>query len=459
MTTELKTQTKKPLDDEFSAQFENLINSKNYKTILQSIGENSIKVSKKNIEHALDKIPDVKHDVTSFVEIINEIEKKYIIPGDIYIKFFRKKFNSLIWMTTKLLFPLTNDFKESLYEIAKSEKIFDCYNRFGCIRMYEYNGAITCDDERKILFHIYLIMNYGSFRIQSFIYREKYLIDSECLKYLVLNNQEDTKFFCLVNIPKIKLTATKINCSKLDEQLIEKKSVDEMDEFISQKNYKITENTIIISCQKNLDLDKIKHLINYKINFTENGINEILKSLLQSPKIVKLISFLNGYYDFTQENYYVMSQSAYYYKIFNDDLKNLKFDDKITELFLPKISNCNAKIHYFVENVFKNRVTFLNNISSFASKNEENKNNILALYCAHGDEKEIIKFVENYNCKMTTKSLLFLHKNKDGFRKKIMSLFVKDKVKPDFDVLIEYIKTFSKRKESDFLFDLLGMKN
>jgi hypothetical protein len=59
---------------------------------------------------------------------------------------------------------------------------------------------------------------------------------------------------------------------------------------------------------------------------------------------------------------------------------------------------------------------------------------------------------------MTTKKLLFLYKNKSAIKKKVMDLFVKDKVKPDFDVLLQYIDTFSRRKEQQFLLDLLDIK-
>lgn len=80
------------------------------------------------------------------------------------------------------------------------------------------------------------------------------------------------------------------------------------------------------------------------------------------------------------------------------------------------------------------------------------------LLYTRGNDKEILKFVKDFKCKMTTKKLLFLYKNKSAIKKKVMDLFVKDKVKPDFDVLLQYIDTFSRRKEQQFLFNLLEIK-
>jgi hypothetical protein len=444
MTTE-----KKELCDKFNEKFDNLLNSKKYSELIEQLTKKT-EISKQNIINVIDKykILAVK-EMKNYEYLFNNLEDHYIIPNDIYSELFKIQNPNYNFYHK---FPLTDNIKNLLYDLCKEKKVqYDfAYYTDDC----DYDKLT--DNERKNLFHIFLMFK-GKWEIDSIMLSGKIIIDEECSKYSSLSKYKVVRDFINDNMPKIDTKIKKISFSELDNKLFEcNNNENEIDNFIEKNNYKVTENTIIMACQKNIKFNVIKHLINYKVNFTENGINEIIKSYLNFSKIDELINYLDGYYKFTQENYYIMSQSKYYYELFNENLNNFKFDDKITDLFAIKLTNNYENIvknyyqnHHDENNIYiyedkeKNKDLFLSNIRNLATKSEENKNNILALYCVRGDDKEIIKFVKNFKCKMTTKSLLFLYKNKSAIKKKVMDLFVRDKVKPDFDVLLQYIESQS----------------
>jgi hypothetical protein len=425
-------------------------------------------ISQKNILDMIEHTQNNDKAINFICEVLDTINEICIIPETIYLELAKKNFGrSYAW--DSLYFPLTDTFKKSLYEFACLKKI----RRFDYNFPYEDSNGFTNnlnDDELTNLLHIYLMFN-NLYAVKELCERDKKIkIDKECLKYSDLSRYKDVRDYVRDNMYLINIHVNKIAPSDTEENLFKNDTTDKIDNFIIQNNYKITENTIIIACQKNINQNIIKHLITYKIEFTENGVNEIIKSYLDNKNINKIILTIQGYYNFTQNNYYMMTFSKYYYKIFKKNLHNIIFDDKITDYFAKSRNNTKDESDSDFEpdsdlsdegyphskyDIFQK---FVMNIRDFASKSEENKNNILALYCLGCQEKEILKFVKDFKCKMTTKSLLFLYKNKSAIKKKIMDLFVKDKVKPDFDVLLQYIDTFSRRKEQQFLFNLLEIK-
>jgi hypothetical protein len=363
------------------------------------------------------------------------------------------------------LFPLTDSFKEIVFELLNTKKIK--YFNFNVHGEHEYNTMLN-DNEKKNYFHI-LLMYDDLYQIKKIFKSMNITIKEDFMKYA---KSKATKDFLKDNLIKNLSEAKIIVFSDLDKKMLEQKNQDSIDDFIAINNYKITENSIILSCQKNIKFKLIQHLMASKINFTENGVNEIIKSYRKDKNISNLLLQINGYYKFTQNNYYEMVLSPYYHEIFTGELLHgVIFDDKITDLFLDAVKingdknednnedyNYYGAHHNYDEKMQKKFIVFLNNIKDLAAKSEENTNNILALYCFHGDDKEITNFVKEFKCKMTTKSLKFLYKNKGNIKKKVMELFIKDNIKPDFDVLLQYIDTYSRRKEQQFIFDLLGIE-
>jgi hypothetical protein len=267
-------QEKEELCKNFNDEFDELFDSKKHKVLIDKITTDSIKVSKKNIIDAIIKTQDDYKELSSLCILINTLLLKYNIPDDVYIELFGKKFTCTKYSYPDLFIPLTTDFKDSLYDLLNSKKTHKI--KFS----YHKTDKLT-NGEYKNLFHIYLMLDVDLYDIIKLMPNDKkYLIDNECLKYLNLSKHKEVKNFVRLNMLKIKIEADKIIPCDLDNELFKNKTVDKINDFITQNNYKVTQNTVIIACQKNIDFNIIKNLINYKVNFTENGINEIIKNYL-----------------------------------------------------------------------------------------------------------------------------------------------------------------------------------
>ena len=243
------------------------------------------------------------------------------------------------------------------------------------------------------------------------------------------------------------------NCTILEAQLFERKTTDEIDDFIQKYNYQVTERTIILACYRKIEFLRIKHLTSFKITFTENGVDEIINLYEKNGNINQLLFEIKKYYNFTQDNYDKMAHCICFKDIFHDVvLKNDIIDDNMTDLILKYglyIEHHNMFFtKFFVEE-------FLDSIRDLASKNEENKNNILALYCFAGYIHGISKFKKDFKCKLTTKCLKFVFIRNKNCNKPLMNLFKKDKVKPTLDVFKQYAKTYKVKREQQYLIDLL----
>jgi hypothetical protein len=240
--------------------------------------------------------------------------------------------------------------------------------------------------------------------------------------------------------------AKKIDKNEMDLELLKCKNIEEIEDFINNHNYEITSRTIILACQNNIDVNILNHLLSYKINFDEDSVNEIIKSYRDNSNIEKMLLFMCQYgYQFKKSNYIEMFGSKWYYSIFHGNIiSNFVFDDELLDYAY------NSYLLY--PDIF---TTFLSNIEHLGNKNKINAEGIIALYCSIGDENKIKKLTKEYNLKLTSKCLKFLYKQKSNVCKKIIDLFKKDKVKPDFDVLKQYIDTFAKRREQVFLYELL----
>lgn len=471
------------LSDKFNDKIEKMLNEHKYDNLIEEV-KNNRNISEQNVINILQKfdfnagpaIMQHKYDIKKqqnwkkFIEIIEIIFNNINITEKVCIEMLKVDLASIHRYEKTyfcLPFSLTDTFKEATFELLNTKKIkyFNFY-----IDDDDGSELDFMNENEKINYFQIILMTVTDLDFVKDIYNcINIVIKDDFLKYAKTKAIKD---FLKDKMIKNFTEAKNIVFSDLDKKLLEQKSKDSIDDFIAENNYKINENTIILSCQKNIKFGTIQHLMASKINFTENGINEIIKSYRNNKNISKLIVQIKGYYNFTQNNYYEMVHSPFYHEIFSGDiLNNVSFDDKITNLFLDAIkineneggNTENKEPDYYDELKKYNKemqekfIIFLNNIREFAAKSEENKNNILALYCFHGDDKEIVKFVKDFKCKMTTKSLKFLYKNKGNIKKKTMELFIKDAVVPDFDVLLQYIDTYSRRKEQQFLFDLLNI--
>jgi hypothetical protein len=266
-------------------------------------------------------------------------------------------------------------------------------------------------------------------------------------KFLPYAKSTSIKKYIREHIVKNLSKPIKINKNENDDEFLNCYSIDEVDEFIDNTNYEITSNTIILACQYNKNIELLKHLLSYKINFDENSVNEIIKSYRNNENIETLLLLISQYgYIFQKSNYREMLASEYFYNLFRGNIiLNFTFDDDIL--------NC-AYDAYKPFETNENFMKFLENIESLGYKDKKNAENIIALYCGIGDEQKIKKLCKDYNVKLTPLCLKFLYKNKSNVTKKSIELFKKDNVKPDYDVLKQYIDTFSQRREQVYLYEL-----
>lgn len=477
-TLKKDTEKKQELSQMSNDVVNNYLEAKDYKNLELYI-ENTcdIKISEKDILNIIQKFDfcvKYNHNIDNnnekngaynifkifscYANIICKLEKNFIFTENIIIELLKRKISDGYYMhKLNMDIKITKSLFEKIIEFLEENDI------------YHYNFdklSFKTEEEKNYVVCINAMRgDYNDF--VKFCKENSVILTEDVLEYAFTKNIENyIKKNMISDYQKTKIIKT----NDLDEKIIKLKTTSKIDEFILNNKYKITEKTIIIACQNNCSIKILVYLLNYKIKFTENGVNEIIKSYRDNKEIVDLLTNINCYYKFTQNNYYIMSYTKYAHKIFVGKLiSELIIDDKIIELFLNyvKIKKCISyndrddsddsdrdDSYLYEKKQEKVLIKILDNIRNLAKKNEENKNNILALYCYHGDEKEIIKFVKDFKCKMTEKSLLFLLKKKGNVKKKIMELFIKDKVKPNIEILFQYMETYSSRKEQEFLVDL-----
>jgi hypothetical protein len=247
-----------------------------------------------------------------------------------------------------------------------------------------------------------------------------------------------------------KKNAEKIDTNDNDNKLLDCKTIDEMDNFILKNKYKISPQTLILACQKNIDFSLITHLVMQKLIFNENQINEIIRSYSENENIAKLLAILSKYGSvFSKNNYLEMLTSKYYHLIFSEKLSD---NIIIDEDFINRAHDAFIVFGdmYNYDGDSDNVKQFLENIEEFGHKNEKSAECILALYCAtmskiHSAAK-IKELKKSFGVKFTPLCLTYLYKDRNNAKKEIMNLFLKDGVVPDVNVANQLVKTYMPEK-------------
>jgi hypothetical protein len=263
-------------------------------------------------------------------------------------------------------------------------------------------------------------------------------------KYLNYAKNESAKRNIRKRMTNTVLNAKIINKKKNDRQLLQCKTVEEIEKYIIDNNYNVSQSTIILACQNNVDKDVLQHLLTYKITFSEDNVNEIIRSYRNNINMENVLLTLTLYgYQIKKSNLIEMLSCKYYYNMFHGNLvTNFILDDEMLDYTYKAFKR-------YPENFLK----FLESIQILGKKNKLNADGIVALYCSMGDEKEIKRLSKEYGIKLSARCLKYLYKQ-TNVKKGIIALFKADKVKPDNDVWMQYIETFALRKEKSFLDEL-----
>jgi hypothetical protein len=162
------------------------------------------------------------------------------------------------------------------------------------------------------------------------------------------------------------------------------KSIDEVDNFINDHDYKITEKDILIVSELGGSIDFILHFMTYKINIDDNFVSSIINlyRTITDDSIIKLLLAVRLYgYEFSSKDYtnMLMMKHRYYIFdeiIFNDKYKNNFIIDEsfICELFLIYNKECVREYH--------NYFNFLEKMTDFVIKTNISSNIIfLKKFC------------------------------------------------------------------------------
>jgi hypothetical protein len=185
-------------------------------------------------------------------------------------------------------------------------------------------------------------------------------ISIECLKYI---KNWETKHYVFTYLTKPK-KPNDIKISKSDDTLINCKTISELDKFVEMLELKVSPNTIIGACRKDINIDHILYMISHKLSFEEEEVNDIIRSYINNTNLEKILLAINSSsYVFTESNFEEMFRSPIFHLLFNRHIL-LKSNLDVNEQFLE-----NALIAKTQNpQLFK---TFLNNFNELKNINEK----------------------------------------------------------------------------------------
>jgi hypothetical protein len=400
---------------------------------------------------------EIKFAISSMEKII---DMKYNLSEDdnkkILSKFpYEDKYDDL----SKILLHLKFKDFDSLSFYAKHRKYNDGFLKY--INLEPYGK----DKINENLSYLYTITeNIGE--LEEMIKDKKVIITENHLKYAKTSR---IKKFISKNISKEINIAKKIEVTNIDYELLKCSSIEEIDDFINENNYKLSPQVIVLACQQNLNFDLITHLVSCKINFDEDKINQLIQSYRDNENISKLLILIHSYgYKFTKSSYIEMLSSKHYASIFGENLgNNLVIDEQFVEYAYNSFvlhdllgSEREWNNEYGKTNV-KSIESFLKNIEIYGEKNKQSAEGILALHCSvifkFGNDiiKKIKNLKQKYNVKLNNLCLKYLFKNKSNTLKNIIDIFKKDKVVPDLESSNQYILTTATPKFAEIYNSLL----
>ena len=174
------------------------------------------------------------------------------------------------------------------------------------------------------------------------------------------------------------------------------KSIDDVDNYINNKNLIITANNIAVICTKKAPLNIILHLMSYKIIFDNNSVLSIMKSYdsydsSYNNEIISILSAIRYYgYEFTSINFTTMLKMKNFYEIFNKFVFDPKYKNNliIDDSFINNLNDIHYSSYYPVF------FDFLDKICDFII----NKNNLpnikhLKQFC---EKLQKLYYSENY---------------------------------------------------------------
>jgi hypothetical protein len=456
---------------------DSLLEKKDYATLEKNIPKYKI-ITSKDVNNIISSKPRKKQDNSTYydVELIEKlldkiIQRGYVMTKENYLEMIKQNSGRLYRLDYKskvLLknFSIKDDEIDEFCDFFTKNKI-----KFLC---FEFD-KINKDDKKTLENIVYLLCYfdrlYDAF-LMSFIDDNKIQITEKHLKYA---KSEVIKRYLLKKILISVSEAKKIKTNDKDNDLLKCQTIEEIEDFVNENNYEITPKNIILACQNNINENILNHLLSYKIKFDEASVNEIIKSYRDNLNIEKLLLSMYQYgYEFKKSNYLEMLNSKYFYTLFNGDLAgNFILDDdslyNIYRVYHRCIDNYyneadqgeimdiyDTGIDKFIPKIMINFRKFLSDIENLGHKNKITAEGIIALYCFIGDEEKINKLTKDYDIKLTVKCLKYYYKNYlNKNKKKILDLFKKDKVKPDFDILKQYIETFG-TTNGKYLLELLN---
>jgi hypothetical protein len=378
------------------------------------------------------------------------INMKYRLSEDDYRAILRNfNFTNVKFDFAKIFSKLKFDSFDLLANFIKCGYIADFYLQY--INLEPYGK----DKINENLSYIYTIREYTA-GLDKLLKEKKIVITENYLKYARTGS---FKKYILNNISKVVNDAKKIDVTDMDSELLKCTTIEEFDNFMSENNYKLSPQTIILACQQNLNFDLISHLITCKIIFDENKINELIQSYRDNENIPKLLMLIYSYGSvFSKSNYLEMLSSKYYASIFGENLgNNLIIDEQFVEHAynsfvshdLLNIENTwnGQQIKTNIESIG----SFLENIEIYGEKDKKSAEGILALYCSVIFKlscivKKIKELKQRYNVNLNNMCLKYLYKNKNNILKDIIALFKKDNVIPDLESSKQYIMTIATPK-------------
>jgi hypothetical protein len=222
----------------------------------------------------------------------------------------------------------------------------------------------------------------------------------------------------------------------IDEIISSQKNIDNI---IEKNNYIVTTITIELACKKLLNIDIISHLLSYKIIMDCDSVNRIIYYYIDNEDIGNLLELILQYgYTFKESNYHnlLSIRKTHYEHLFTEKIvAGLCLDDKIMDYFTNEKCHCHQDYYTFIENFEK----------ICHAKNGENIEKIVALYCSKGNTEKIKDLCKKYKFKLTPYCLKYLYTDKANISIKNINLFKKHCVKPDYEVLKQYIKLNDKK--------------
>jgi hypothetical protein len=356
----------------------------------------------------------------------------------------------------KILKNFTFNNVNEFLEFFKKKHLFSYDKSLNFINFDKYGK----DGEKEIFSYVYA-MSVPSWKVTKsrllrgnfykYMMNNKIPITEKHLEYI--SNASNKQVLRTYAISSLNF-AQKVNIDNKDNQFLKCKTIEDIDDFIYKNDYNITSKTIIIACQNNLDYKLIKHLLSFKLNYNENIMNEIIQSYRNNTHIIDLLIALSSQFNFSQNNYIEMVSSPYFNQIFSENIvKNLIIDKHFIKRAFDSIIGYNLNATLLE--------SFLKNIESHCNDNKEYIDGILALYCGtiHISRKKTITKIKSlktkFDVKLSQECLKYCCRNISNMKSELMAIFKEDEVKPDLEILKNFIKTINTTNEGNLLLDLI----